>query len=102
MKKFDEFLNENVNLEWKDIFGKKYSHQATLKKNIKDGLVSILMDENNISEKNFKKIDDIYNEVGEKIDENIINQAEEHLQSGKRMTLFYELIYDKIYKSVNK
>jgi len=97
MKDFNEFLNENKNLEWEDIFGKKHSHIDTLKKDIVDGLVHIIMDENKISEKAFEKIDDVISDVKSKINDEIISEAEIHLQSGKRMSLFYEQLYDKLF-----
>lgn len=97
MKDFGEFINENKDLSWKSIFGKKYTHKETLKKNVIDNLVRILMDEKGISEKSFTKIDEIIDKVKEKIDDNILQEAEKHLQSGKRMNLFYETIYDKLF-----
>ena len=101
MKNFEEYfsLNENIDLSWENIFGKKYTHEETLKKNVIDGLVRILMEENELSEKSFKQIDEIVKKVKEKIDDNILEDAEIHLQSGKRMNLFYEILYDKLFKS---
>ena len=97
MKKFNDFINENVNLEWTDIFQNEHTHEDTLKKDIIDGLVHIVMDENKISEKSFSKIDEIVKKVKDKINEEILNDAEKHLQSGKRMMLFYEQLYDKLF-----
>lgn len=97
IKKINDFLNENINLEWDDIFRNKHTHDDVLKKNVIDGLVQIIMDENKISEKSFNKIDEIVDVVKNKIDNNILSNAEEHLQSGKRMTLFYEQLYDEIF-----
>lgn len=97
MRNFEEFLNENVDLSWENIFGEKYTHNETLKKKVIDGLVHILMEENKISEKSFNQIDEIVDEVREKIDDDILQNAENHLQSGKRMQLFYEILYDELF-----
>jgi len=84
-------------LSYTDIFNKKHTHKEVLKKNVKDGLVHILMEERKVSEKAFKALDELCNEVNKFINEDILNKAETHLQSGKRMRYFYELLYDNIY-----
>lgn len=97
MKDFCEFLNENIDLSWKSIFGKEYTHEDTLKKRLIDGITHIVMEENGVSEKSFGKIDEIIAQVKEKVTNDILEEAEKHLQSGKRMNLFYEQLYDKIF-----
>ena len=55
------------NLEYTDIFQKVHTHKQVLKKNIVDGLTHIVMEEKNVSEKSFSKIDEIVSEVKLKI-----------------------------------
>jgi hypothetical protein len=86
-------------LSYTDIFNKKHSHKEVLKKNVKDGLVDILMEERKVSEKAFKALDNLSDEVSKFITEDILDKAETHLQSGKRMQYFYELLYDNIYNT---
>ena len=84
-------------LSWIDIFGKKHTHAETLRKNVRDGIIHILMEEKHISEKDFNTLDSLKEEVEKILNERIIENAETHLQSGKRMQYYYELVYDNIY-----
>jgi hypothetical protein len=60
------------------------------------------MDEKKISEKNFKGIDKLMIEVDDKITDGLLNEANTFYESGKRLELFYELTYDKIYKQIRQ
>lgn len=90
-------------LGYTDIFRKEHKHGDELRKDVEYGLVNILMDENKISEKSFSRIDELRVEVKSKITNEILENAENHFQSGKRMNLFYENLYDKLYfKNINE
>jgi len=84
-------------LTYIDFFNKKHEHLDILYKNIVDGLTSIYMDEHKISEKNFKEIDNVVKMIKIKIDNNILENADDFLQSGKRMNLYYENLYDNFF-----
>jgi len=88
-----------MSLEYKSFFGKKVSHEEALKSDVKNSLISILMDTRGVSEKSFKEIDGISSEVDKLINENILKRADDHYKSGKRMNLFYEIIYDELYNN---
>lgn len=94
---FEKFsLLENKNLAYKDIFGKEHTHQEELKKSLVNGLLSILEEEKHISEKDFSKIDENILLIKSVLNEEHYSKAEEHLQSGRRMSLFYEMLYEEL------
>ena len=84
-------------LEYTDIFGKKHDHTDVLRKYVKDGITHILMEERGVSEKSFKQLDELMSEVSNKIDDDIVNEADAFYKTGKRLNLYYEIIYDKLY-----
>lgn len=92
MKKYNQFINESIN----DIFNIKYTYTDR----VKDDLIGILMDIERISEKDFKKIDNIVELVKNYLSENevksIISECE---QNNKRSRLCAELIYNDIIKN---
>ena len=86
-------------LSYTSFFGKKVSHKEALRKDLLDGILHILMQEENISEKDFSRIDGAMDRVNRKIDNNLLVETELHLQSGKRMQIFYEIKYDEIFRN---
>ena len=98
MKKVREYLYENMG--YVDFFGKQISHTDALKKNIKDLLCNIIMEEKNISEKAFSSIDDVYLQINN-ICENhpdIYEMAQSYYEKHKRLKLCAEEIYEKYFK----
>lgn len=92
MKKYNQFINESIN----DIFNKKYTYTDR----VKDDLIGILMEVQRISEKDFKKIDNIVELVKNYLSENDIkNIILDCEQNNKRPRLCAELIYNDIIKN---
>jgi len=99
IKKFEEYtLNENMG--YKTIFGKEVSHKEALEKSIRDNIIHIIMEERGISEKAFKTLDEVINEVKQLCKDNseIYKKSEEYYQKGKRLKFLAEECYDKYYK----
>lgn len=92
MKKYNQFINESIG----DIFNRKYTYSDR----VKDDLIGILMEVQRISEKDFKKIDNIVELVKNYISENDIkNIILDCEQNNKRSRLCAELIYNDIIKN---
>ena len=98
----DYSVNENINLEHETFFNKTVTHDEALRKNVKDGLIHIIMEEQSISEKAFTQIDKISDIVEGIINDDILTEAEKHLQENRRMKLFYELIYENIQSKLDE
>ena len=99
IKKFEEY-NLNENMGYKTIFGNEVSHKEALEKSIRDDIIQIIMDERGISEKAFKSLDEVFDEVKQLCKDNyeIYEKAEEYYQKGKRLKLLAEECYDKYFK----
>lgn len=85
-------------LSYKNFFGEKISHEDALLSKISSMLSSIIMEERNISEKSFSKIENIMKEVKELVSKNkdeFLSQGNKYLNSNKRLNLLAEEIYDK-------
>lgn len=89
------------NLGYTDFFGNEVTHEQALRKNIIDGLVHIIMDEREISEKAFKSVDEVREEVENKVDNPMLEQVEQFLNENKRMKYICEIIYDDLYNGSN-
>ena len=97
MKKFSKIL-ENKDLSYTSFFGKKISHNDTLKDSICNNIIEIIREENNISEKSFKEYDKIVNDVKSKFNEIMLNESKKLYNKGKRIKYISEILYDKYFK----
>lgn len=87
--------NNNKSLAYKDFFEKDISHNEALKSKVINELLSVISDECKISEKSFKQIDEVLEGLREFVSEEIIQEADQWYQSGKRLTYFAEKVYDE-------
>ncbi len=92
---------KKVDLGYKDIFNKEYTHNEVLKKDVLYGILHIIMEEKKISEKSFGQIDKTLELVKENLNQEIFDTAEQMLQSGKRKTYIMEYLYDKYRSNFN-
>lgn len=79
-------------LSYTDFFGKQVSHKKALINQVQSCIVDILADEKSISEKDFKRYDQIIKSAKEYID---YNKIEKLYNSGKRINYIAELLYDE-------
>ena len=100
IKKYDEYIKES--LGYTSFFGKEVSHKDALKKRIRDLVTQIIVDELDISEKDFSRYDQVMEDVKDICDNNteIYTDAENFYNTGKRLEMYAETIYDKYF--VNK
>lgn len=84
-------------LSYKSFFGEEVSHMESLKNQIKSNIINIIMYENNISEKDFKKIDNIIVDINE----DILKEADLLYKENKRINYISEILYDKYFKDNN-
>jgi hypothetical protein len=100
----EDLIPMDESMGYTDFFGKKISHEDALHKSIRDYIVNIMMDDLHISEKSFKEIDNLIEKVKNICNKNpeIYEQAEEYYQSGKRLNLLAEKIYDEYFKNLNE
>ncbi len=90
--KFNDFTNESIN----DIFNTRYTYIDK----VKDNLISIIMDVNYVSEKDFKKVNIIIESTNEfMVDTDVLKTVLECEESGKRPQLCAELIFDEVVKN---
>lgn len=85
-------------LSYKNMFTGKVSHEDALKERIKSSIVNIVMEENSVSEKSFKKVDEIVKDVNEFYDEQMFSISNEMYNQDKRINYIGEFLYDKYYK----
>lgn len=91
IKKFNE-LNESID----SIFNYKPSYL----KNVISNIIEIVREENRVSEKDFKRYDDIIESTKLSVHNNqdILKNIEEHEKLGYRKKYSAEIIYDKFFK----
>lgn len=96
MKSFTEYLNES--LGYTDFFGKQVSHEDALLEQLASDIISILQEEQGISEKSFGEMDRICKEAREyvKKDPEILKQANEFYNNKRRISLLAEMLYEKM------
>ncbi len=96
MKTFNQFINEG--LEYTDFFGKQVSHNEALLSRVKGYLIDILQEENQVSEKDFTRMDEIMKEAKDFVqkDTTIIDEATKYYESNRRLKLLAELLYEKM------
>jgi hypothetical protein len=101
MKLIKESLNENMG--YKDFFGNNVSHEDALKKRLQSLLVDIVAEEWGVSEKSFRRYDEIIENVKNLIENDIeiMKMAEEYYQKGKRLQLLAEQIYDTYHEKIS-
>ena len=97
MKKFKKLL-ESKDLSYIDFFGKKVEHNESLRKNIVDSIVNIITEENNISEKSFGEYQKVIDLVKSKFNDDMLKNALDMYNSGKRISYISEVIYDENFK----
>lgn len=97
IKKYTEYIKEN--LAYTDFFGKKVSHNDALKEKIRNHITQIIVDVLNISEKDFKRYDQVIEYVKDMCEKNteIYIGAEKFYNNGKRLQSYAEIIYDKYF-----
>lgn len=89
-------LLEKRDLSWESIFGTKYTHREELEKMVLYGIYHIIEEEKKISEKDFSRHDEEVSKIKRVLNQEIYDKAEAHLQSNRRMQLFYENLYEEI------
>jgi len=82
------------NLAYETIFGRKYTHEESLKAMISGSLSDIIREENNISEKDFAKYDQIIKQTDEIITDDVFEFINDMYNNGKRVKYIAEHIYD--------
>ncbi len=103
MKKFTDIIKESKeskDLSYTTIFGKKVSHQEEFKNRLRSGIMQILMDERGVSEKSFTRLDELQNEVKNKLSEEHYNYAETLYKDNKRINYIAELLYGKLFENL--
>lgn len=98
MKKFTEKINEAKDLSYETFFGVKVSHIESLHKKIRDQITHILMNEQEISEKDFTNVDRIVSNVKDIFNPDIYKEVEMLYNNNKRLNYIAEIIYDKYFK----
>ena len=100
VRKFLKVQKMNENMGYETIFGKVVSHEEALQKRIRDLITNIVTEERGISEKAFSSYDDVMNEVKNICDNNseIYEWAQDYYDSGSRLNLLAEEIYEKYFK----
>lgn len=93
-----KFINENMG--YTDFFGKKVSHEDSLKKRIRDLITHIVVSDRGISEKSFSEYDNVIKEVEDLCNSNpeIYEWVQDYYDSGSRLELLSEEVYDKFFK----
>jgi|AntRauTorcE11897_2_1112592.scaffolds.fasta_scaffold00138_33 hypothetical protein len=94
MKKFTKVL-EGKELGYTDFFGNKVSPEKDFIKMLKSGITHIMMEEGEISEKAFKEIDEVIEQVDKLITKELVQEAMDMHRQDKRIKLICEFIYDK-------
>jgi hypothetical protein len=82
------------NLAYETIFGKKYTHEEALKSMIIGSLSDIIREENNVSEKDFQKYDQVITQSNDIITHDVLETISDMYNSGKRVQYIAEYIYD--------
>lgn len=95
-----KFSSLNENMGYKTIFGKEVSHEEALQKRIRSLVIHIIMEERGISEKSFRKIDEVIKEVDDIFNKNmnLYDDAQQYYESGKRLQWLAEQIYYEYFK----
>ena len=86
-------------LSYKHMFKGKISHEDALKERVKSDLISIIMEEEGVSEKSFSSVDKIISDVDKFYTEEIFKISNEMYNQGKRTNYIAEFLYDEYYKS---
>ena len=85
-------------LSYKKFFGGEVvPHEKAILEYLRGGLISIIQDENNVSEKSFGKMDEIIKFVEDFISDNqekLLIISDDMYKKGKRLNFIYETIYD--------
>lgn len=97
MKKFSDKINEGKDLSYETFFGKKITHIDALHKRIRDLITNIIMDEQEVSEKDFTNVDRIMKEVNDKLNSDIYKEVETLYNNNKRLNYIAEIIYEKYF-----
>jgi len=99
--KYNNYIKEN--LSYKTIFGKEVTHNEALQKRIRDLITQIVVDEVNISEKDFTRYDQVIENVKSICDDNveIYEEAQNFYENKKRLNYLAEKIYDEYFKYNN-
>lgn len=97
MRKFTKIL-ESQDLGYKSFFGKKISHDEAFKDQLKSILIHIIMEEKKISEKSFREVDKVVEDMNESITSEILEEANKLYNEDKRLNFIGEIIYDKYFK----
>lgn len=101
----DDWVNDlipmNESMAYTDFFGKSISHENALQKSIRDLIVDVIMEDRKISEKSFKEVDSIINEVKIVCENNpeIYILAQKFYDEHKRLNLLAEQIYQEYFTS---
>ena len=95
------YKNFNENLGYKTIFGKEVTHNEALQKRIRDNITQIIIEEKQISEKDFTRSEEVMNNVKNFCNENksIYVEADDYYKNNKRLELLAEITYDKYFKN---
>jgi hypothetical protein len=95
LKKFSNYVNESIS----DIFTVTYTYTDK----VRSSLTDIIMDENRISEKDFKRVDVVLANAKElfKTNDTVKQIIEEGEKEGKRHKYVAEEIFHKIIKNNN-
>lgn len=95
-------INERVSkpdMSYTDFFGKKVSHEDAAMDSIKNLLIDICMEEQGVSEKSFRQVDEISDKVklflSSKQDQ-ILSSVNEFCKNGRRLKLLAEELYEEI------
>lgn len=97
MKKFSKII-EGKNLGYKDFFGKKVNHREAFVSYLKSSLYEIMMEEKEISEKAFDKVDDVIEMVDSKLSSLDLSKYHKMYDNNKRLKYIAEIIFDKHFK----
>ena len=89
-------------LSYKTIFGKSVSHIDAVKERLVNIITDIITKEEKISEKDFKRYDIAIEQAENIVTDDFVKQADEYIQSGRRMELLAEIIYDKTKANPNQ
>lgn len=100
MEKFSNIIKED--LSYNTIFGKYVSHEDAIKDKIIYGLIRIIAEVNNISEKDFGMCDKVLNAVNIFLAEHneLIMEGLEYYKNNRRIELLVEVIYDDYKDSI--
>jgi len=84
-------------MSYENFFGKKVSHQESLRERLVNELVSIVTEEQGISEKAFSAYDEAIAKVRAFVDtdDSAIKEAQNFYENKRRLSLLAEILYEK-------